>query len=476
MKNFSAHLLVCHARPYYRGSTFLLTLFFAALFLVMFSATLSYIMVQHKAVEQQAAYTQALNLAEAGVHYYRWHLAHSPTDYTTDTGVRQLENFNGENFGTYNLSVTAPEAGSTTAIITSLGYPTATVATMARVRVRYGRPSLARYAFMSNSNVWFGDTEEISGLLHSNGGVRMDGIGTSLLTSAKETYICGEEHGCSNQWKPGVWGEGQKPEYWQFPVPAIDFGTLTLNLDDIKTAAQDDGIFLSSSGKYGYYIVFKNTGKLDVNKVTALQGNVDAYDGSEWVTLNNEKKTWSIVSGYQNIPVPANGLIYAEDDLWVSGEIKGRITIAAARPVNKAPANIYIQEDITYTARDGSNVLGLIAQQDLLVPLRSDNVLEIDGALVAINGQVFRYFYSKTNKDPYKTYALRDKIETYGIIISNGMWTWSWVSEAGGPVTSGYKQTETTYDPDLTYGPPPSFPTEDEYAFISWEELTLTQE
>jgi hypothetical protein len=32
------------------------------------------------------AYEQSLSIAEAGINYYRWHLAHSPQDYTDGTG------------------------------------------------------------------------------------------------------------------------------------------------------------------------------------------------------------------------------------------------------------------------------------------------------------------------------------------------------------------------------------------------------
>lgn len=458
-----------------RGSAFLLTLFFSSLFIIMFGATLSFIMVQFKAVQQEMHLAQALNVAEAGIQYYRWHLAHSPEDFTSNTGEHTYKDPFGGTHGTFNLEVTAPTLGSTTSTITALGYPVANENRQARVRVRYGRPSLAHYAFLTNSNVWFGPEEEIKGEIHSNGGIRMDGEGDSLTTSEQLTYTCGPEHGCNNEERDGVWGSGEIQELWEFPSDHIDFEAMVL---DLETMEDDAGLTLPDSENYGYFIEFSSDGTFNVNTVTSLYNPVYGYNGSAWTYESIDKQSWTPLSEYQDVSIPENGLIFVADDVWVGGEVHGRATIVAARlPDGSYPyANIYIQDDIVYVAHDGTDTLGLIAQEDVLVPLRSENKLEIDAALIAVNGHVYRYYYPKWSSEPYKTYALRDKIETYGTIITNTVWTWSWVSSETGPVVSGYKQTETTYDQFLIYSPPPSFPAEDEYAFISWEELTLTQE
>lgn len=464
-----------HTSP--RGSAFLLTLFFSSLFLMMFGATLSFIMVQHTAVNKEVSRARALHIAEAGVNYYRWHLAHAPDDFSTDTGLHQYMDPHGGVFGEFVLSVTPPPTTSTVAILTADAH-VADDSSISRVRVRYGQPSLAHYAFLTNSNVWFGDTEEISGLLHSNGGVRMDGQGDSLLTSAQETYICGPEHGCANEEKDGVWGTGEDPAFWQYPVEALDFGSLIVDLDDLQDLANTpDGLYLGDSGAYGYYIVFNADGTMTVNTVTAVFSPVYGYNGSEWTYESNDKSAWSPVVGYQNIPIPNNGIIFAEDDVWVGGSLNGRAMVAAARlPDGYYPrADIYLQDNITYTAHDGTSALGLIAQQDILSVLRVPQKQEIDAALMAVNGHVFRYYYPAWSSEPYATYAIRDMIETFGTIITNTVWTWSWVSSESGPVVSGFEETETTYDPDLTYGPPPAFPTVDEYTFISWEQLELDE-
>jgi hypothetical protein len=127
-----------------------------------------------------------------------------------------------------------------------------------------------------------------------------------------------------------------------------------------------------------------------------------------------------------------------------------------------------MHNDITYYPdRTSGSVLGLIAQQDILVPLYSPDNLIIDAALLAQNGHVFRYYYYPPY---YPADTVKDYIETYGTTITNTIWTWSWVNSSN-TIVSGYETTSTNYDPNLYYAPPPYFPTQDNYTFISWEEV-----
>ncbi|MCL5774701.1 MAG: hypothetical protein M1333_00650, partial [Patescibacteria group bacterium] len=60
------------------------------------------------------------------------------------------------------------------------------------------------------------------------------------------------------------------------------------------------------------------------------------------------------------------------------------------------------------------------------------------------------------------------KITIYGSVASFGIWTWSWVDGWGNTI-SGYQYTQTTYDSNLLFAPPPSFPlTSSGYVPISW--------
>ncbi|OGY79925.1 MAG: hypothetical protein A3B74_01585 [Candidatus Kerfeldbacteria bacterium RIFCSPHIGHO2_02_FULL_42_14] len=455
-----------------KGSILILSLIFSTIFLLVLGAILSLIQVRRIATQREAASIQAMTIAEAGIDYYRWHLAHMPKEFAQDTGIHDFKDPFGGTIGRFELQVTPPQSGSTIVTIRSTGW-TLTYPNLKRiVEIQYGIPSLTKFAFLTNNNVWFGQGEEVKGPLHSNGGVRMDGEADSLVTSALETYICGLEHDCNNEVKPGVWGTGEIQELWKFPEPMVDFATITLDLGAMETEAIDNGFFLGPSGVFGYRLTFLSNGKFTVEKVTALHPRVYGYNGTQWVYESNDYKTVQSIPGMSNLTIPADGLLYFQDRIWVEGTVNGRATVVAARTQQQGGnANILIQNNITY-APNTNSALALIAQKDVLVPLRSPDTMEIDGALLAQSGHVFRYYYPPSF---YPQYALRDKIETYGTIITNTVWTWSWVNDANGPVVSGYEITETTYDTKLLFAPPPFFPSTGEYERISWDERLLNQ-
>ncbi|MBI4099310.1 hypothetical protein HY442_02165, partial [Candidatus Parcubacteria bacterium] len=154
--------------------------------------------------------------------------------------------------------------------------------------------------------------------------------------------------------------------------------------------------------------------------------------------------------------------IFVEDKVWVDGTVSGHTTVGSGRfPDNPATrTSIVINGDIRYVAKDGNHTLGLIAQQHVLIPRYSPDQLEVDAAVLAQNGSAQRYYYAGN---------ILDRLVIYGSVITNGLWTWSWVS-GGGAVVSGYRNTDTTYDANLTYGPPPGFPVGNAYNQISWQE------
>ena len=158
-------------------------------------------------------------------------------------------------------------------------------------------------------------------------------------------------------------------------------------------------------------------------------------------------------------------MIYVEDKIWVEGVVRGRVMVAAAMlPPNPSTApTIYIPNNIVYSTKDGSDVLGLLAQKDIVITYRAPNTLEVDAALIAKNGST-QFFY-------YESGSLRIKndITIYGTIMSFGQWTWTWVNGGGGNV-SGYSNTHSNYDSNLLYSPPPSFPLSNSgYQFLNWQ-------
>ncbi len=474
-----------------KGSILTFVLVFGFVFLILFGGLVSLIIGQHRIFQKKSAYDSAIHIAEAGLNYYRWHLAHSPKDFCDGLPVsdpkcqtapygpfeRDYKDPEGNIIGKFSLKITPTTNCLPVALIESTGWDIKFPELKRTASVKWGKPSLTKYSFLTNNNAWFGGDEELKGPFHSNGGIRMDGEQNSLSTSAREKYICGSEHGCSQskcnspcRWIaqgcecPGIWGEGEGEEsgLWSFPVPLIDFALITRDLAALKTESQNSGLYFAPSGAHGYHIKFLSGGGFYLYKVTRLKSavwgcNID--NRCFWESNDIDRET---LLGFYNFP-PQCAPIFVEDRLWVDGDIKGRATIAAAKlpEIPTSMKKIIINGNINYM--DANSVLGLISQSDILVPYYSPNRLEIKAVLLAQKGSVYRYYY------PRGSYAIRDYIETYGSIISNKIWTFTWVNSQG-KVISGYRETEMSYNPDLTYSPPPYFPVSGDYETFQWEE------
>lgn len=444
-----------------KGNILILTIVMVMMIGVMFASIGGIINLQYHQGGLAAQDETALQIAEAGLNFARWRLAHSPSDYSAVQKdlVDQLQG----TLGTYSLTFTPPPSGSTMVTITSVGHTANSPTREVTLKATYGIPSLAKYVFITNEDAWY--NEVIHGMVHSNGGIRMDGTSDSSMTSAKETYVCKSFHGCNNITKPGVWGAGSDSALWQFPVPAIDYSGLTLNLLDMKAAATTAGTYLGPSGALGYHLVFNSNNTYSVYRVTAKTEAIHSYaadTGWEWVS--HDIATEELVS---SASVPDNGIIYAEDTLWVNGDIRTHITVAAGRfpDTPGTNADIILNGNISYGGvYDGTRIFGVVAQKNVLIPYSAapDN-LTLDGAYLAQHGRFGRRYYN------IGTYQLRQSITLHGMIASNWTPVTTWVNGSG-IVIGGYQTGTSTYDANLLYGPPPYFPTSGEYQFLSWEE------
>ncbi len=445
-----------------RGNILLFVMVFGTISLSIIIVGLSgYAIGENTASNKKHNREMALQIADAGINYYRWHLAHAKTDYYDNNGtstpgpyVHNYTDKDGNVIGQYSLEITPPTLGSTVVVIESTGWLNAQANSRVKIRAKVAFPSLTDYSFLTATDVWIGDTEVTHGRFHANGGIRFDGIGDAPITSAMATYTCKSHHGCGGQIKPGIWGVGGPTTYWSFPMPAKDFTAVTANLAQIEDNSDPDlgGLNFTSSGQQGWRFQFNSSSQFIAYKVLTT----NCYKAKD---IDDNNYFWPCIDAASydagiTYDMPVNGFIFVDDNVWVDGVVKGRVTVGTS--VGKS---IIINGNITYSVKDGTDVLGLMAEQNILIPKNSPENLEVDGALLAQNGAAKRYYYPGNTKD---------SLLIYGSIITNKTWTWSWVS-GGGQITSGYELTNSTYDANLTYGPPPGFPVGSEYNLISWE-------
>jgi hypothetical protein len=441
----------------------------------------------------------AMSIADAGVNYYLWHLAHYPDDYCdgddTCEGpyIHDVLDWDGDVVGYFILDIDAPTDGSSIAHITSTGELANPYEPAKSVEAYLGVPSLTKFAFLTNADVWFGDSESVDGKLHSNGGIRMDGTCNDMLSSEKETYECQPDHGCASPYedKDGIWGNSGADtcpdSFWDFPVSHVDFDQITQDISDLYDAA--DLLLPELSNRYGYRLVFGhdvNGDYVTISRVRTVYSTYAKTPGGnyEWyyddINQTQNSSTYRIGAGET---IPNNGIIYVEDKIWVEGQTGSRLTVVAAllgaSSKDDPDKDIIIPNNITYTIKDGSAVLGLIAERDIRVPLYLPSYgatqmanMEIDAVLLAQNGRVARLNFSGTQGYPENALQ-RGTITTYGSLITNQVWTWTCVGSASPPpFLQGFATTNSSYDPYLYYGPPPMFPSSGEYEILSWQEVT----
>ncbi len=461
-------------------------------------------------LSRRAAYReQAIQIAEAGIDYYRWHLAHSPQDFQDGTGqpgpyTHNFADKDGVDIGSFVLTITPPPIGSTIVKISSKGTVLADPSISRKVESRLAIASFAKFAFVSSSDMRFGAGTEVFGPIHSNGGIRFDGLAHNIVSSALTSYDDPDhdesgtdplEFAVHTHVSPtDPLPPAAVPSHFdvfeagrQFPVPAVDFVGIASDLAEIKTDAQANGKYLAPSGALGYRLLFNpinGTDTVSVYKVNTLRsapsGCTNSQNQTGW-------GTWSIgtTGGSQTLVgtynVPANGLIFVEDHVWVEGTISNtRVTVASGKfPDNPSTrTSITVNNDLNYTNTDGTDVIALIAQNNINIGLFSDDNLDIDAALMAQNGRVGRYYYNTSCTNSGTSWWHRNSINLYGMIGTYGRYGFTYTGSSFncggsiGQIGSGYCTRNISYDANLLYGPPPSFPlTSDQYEILSWEEV-----
>ena len=130
----------------HKGSITPALLIITSAFVVIIYGMLSVLSLQLDSSHRQTASEEALNIAEAGINYYRWHLAHDPNDFTDGTGNPGPYNNNyydpkGKLTGNFSLDITSPQGGSSIVVIRSTGRTLQYPSVERTITVQYGKGS-----------------------------------------------------------------------------------------------------------------------------------------------------------------------------------------------------------------------------------------------------------------------------------------------------------------------------------------------
>jgi hypothetical protein len=467
-----------------QGMTLPLILVFGTISMIIVGGIVSWGLLNLRAARQTVQREVAFEIAESGNEYYRWHLAHAPTDYQDGAGeagpyVHEFYDRSGNLAGRFSLSITAPLTGSTIVTINSSGQSIRDYAGTRTIQTKLAKPSLAKFSVAANDNLRFGAGTIVHGEIQSNGGIHFDGLAYNLVSSAQSTYY--DPDYTSESAEFGVYTRVSPQDPYppnnvpsrtdvfiagrQFPVPAIDFTGFTADISQMKSDAQTAGFYRANSGGVGYHLVLKNNDTFDLYEIISLRSApyhcTNESSQSGWGTWSVNNQTF-----LGNYSFPTNGIIFLEDDIFVDGQINtARLTVVAAVfPDNPSTRkNITVNDNLLYSNFDGQDVISLVAQNNFNVGLYSADNLTIDAAIIAQNGRAGRYYYNPSNCSAYST---RTSLNLNGMIASNQRYGFAYTNN------TGYLTRNITYDGNLLYSPPPSFPqTSDQYTIISWQEI-----
>lgn len=458
---------------------------------IMLSSMLGYVTSQLKFGLNRVKKEQAFQIAEAGIYYYRWYLAHQTSGKTAQQiqafwqatnpaplGVGSAYEIDYAGIGKYSIAAAKPGSGSTIVTVTSTGWTFKEPNVKRTVKVRFRRPSWSEYMFLSNSFMNFSNQSEVYGKVFSNGGIRFDGIahntvsalpasfndptwgGNRLQFGVHTTVNPADPNAPGYPWPPGAVPD--RPDIFmggrEFPAPEVSFTGVTADLANMKSQARGgSGKYFDDSG-LGRRIILKNNGTFDVCAVNTANSNTHAI--SKYLKTGGSG-TCNACGGecLSNYAIPDDGVIFVENNAWVDGAINNkRITIVAANVSGGSPADIYIgtsDSNLVYGAYDCNNMLGLVAQRDIRMLGTCPADYIVDAALLAQTGTVGINDNGFSGKNSLTfNGAIASYLQPY---FQHG--------------NSGFAVRFYNFDNNLLYCPPPYFPTGTEYSIDLWEEL-----
>ncbi len=492
-----------------RGSALVYALVITSATSIILLSLMQYIVSQIKFGYNRVEKEKALQIAESGIYYYRWYLAHQTAGKT----AQQVDNFwqNGsplgvsskytaayEGIGEYEIDVIPPDEGSTIVQVKSVGYTYKEPNMKRTVKVRFRRPSWSEYAVLANDFMRFGEGTDIYGKVHSNKGIRMDGTARNMVTSLVPTFD-DPDHGNANEF--GVHTHRNAPPASgvndafrplealpnvaqsrmdvfeagrQFPVSEVSFNGVLTDLALMKDKASNgetmindcdaDGCYFKDHNNYGRRITLNSNGTMSVCRVSQYDSGSFFSPATYNITKyrrNDNLGNCTTCSG-QCAPtiytIPDDGIIFVEDNVWIEGTINGKkITIASADVSGNPETDIYIgYGNLLYTNFDGSDIIGLVAQRNITAIYGSLDHLTIDAALLAQSGRVGMDHYNGLHKNTLTLNGSIASYNRYGFSYTDG---------------TGYDNRILNFDNNLLYYPPPYFPTGTEYSIDLWEEL-----
>jgi hypothetical protein len=187
-----------------KGSVLIYIMIIASMAAIILAGLATFVVSRYKNGRYANNREQTFQIAEAGIFWYRWYLAHTIEGKTplqkktfweggTARGVvtpyeEEVKDPEGNPIGKYSIQVTAPNPDSTIVIVEATGWTYQFPNQKRSVKVRFRQPAWCEYAVVADDAMRFGEGTEVFGPIHSNKGVRFDGVAHNIVSSLVPSY------------------------------------------------------------------------------------------------------------------------------------------------------------------------------------------------------------------------------------------------------------------------------------------------
>lgn len=300
--------------------------------------------------------------------------------------------------------------------------------------------TFARYAYFTDDEhqttwwwktpVWFVSGDVLSGPVHTNSHLHVSGdpgffdiVAISDVNDGDGTndgvyYMHGGPPQDNPHFEPG------------YPLTAVDPVPMPSQATNLKNASQSGGLYLTGNTTIILY-----------------------DDGTMGVT--NAAEGWT----NENMALPANGAVYVDNgDVAVSGTLSGQLSIGSEDDIIIADNILYADDPrVDSTSTD---MLALIAENDVVVDSSAPYNLEIDASIMAMADSFF--------VENYANPPAKGTLTVLGGIIQDQRGAVGTFNSTTGSRVSGYSKNYI-YDTRLQSQNPPYYPDTGDYVVILWQ-------
>lgn len=374
---------------------------------IMATTLMTIVAYQQQATAVRVGRVRAMHVADAGINAYLYQVRNDYTYYLThpDTGWTVVSGIEK-----YRVKAVAP-TDTTPLTLYSMGVAgdgTQTIAATVRLR------TFADYMFLSDSDLSIEAAADVTGQIRGNGNIDNKGkVQGKIIAGGSFTGKAPDQGFTEHQ-------------------PQASFSAIAGWMEtEMRPAAVTAGAFFPASGALGYRVV--------VNGTTVV---VDE------VTGGSDTGVFATVP-VASMQIPASGIFYFEDTVWVEGNFASPLTIVAKKGDRLGDA--YLIGDLMPSSTDSTATAGLVAEANIIVPSWFDKQdLNVNAALMARTGHIYA---------DIKQGFTRNRISIQGSLtfaLSGG--DFGTVTNGNGEPVSGFRQKYYTYDQRLDLYPPPLYP------------------